>query len=175
MSTLSSPSPVVFFFSILFNEDSISLDEVESLISQNFQENYSSYECQFFPMKEYYSKEMGAENKLRRYFFFLNQKLVRDTLIDYKILSEKIEVASSLENRRVINIDPGYITLDQVVLATGKPYSHRIYLGQGVYAELTYSYQDSSYKTLHWTYPDYSDDETIKLFNFIRGFNLCVD
>lgn len=126
-------------------------------------------------MKEYYSKEMGHEKSLRRYFFFLSDKKSRDHLIEYKILSEKIEKNLSRDGHRIVNLDPGYIGLDQVVLATGKPYSHRLYLGQGVYGELTYTYQNSSYKTLQWTYPDYSSDETIKLFNFIRTFNLCVD
>ena len=79
-----------------------------------------------------------------------------------------IEIKKSNDNKRLINIDIGYVAKEQVILATGKPYSHRIYLSEGVHAELVYTFQDKSFKSLPWTYPDYQDEEKIALFNRIR-------
>jgi hypothetical protein len=61
------------------------------------------------------------------------------------------------EGRRPINLDPGYLTAAQFVLATGKNYSHRIYLGQGIYADLTLVFAGGAFQPLAWTYPDYRD------------------
>ncbi len=57
---------------------------------------------------------------------------------------------------------------EQVLLATGKPYSHRIYLSDGVFAELVYYFKEKSFHKVSWTYPDYQHEEKIKFFNSIR-------
>ncbi len=59
--------------------------------------------------------------------------------------------------RRTVNIDPGILSLERFVLATGKNFTHRIYLGQGIYADLTLIYHRGAFQTLPWTYPDYAD------------------
>jgi hypothetical protein len=58
-----------------------------------------------------------------------------------------------------VNIDPGYLAKAHLILATGKGYSHRPYLRDGIYADLTLMYQDKSFRTLPWTYPDYAGDQ----------------
>ena len=62
-----------------------------------------------------------------------------------------------------MNIDPGYLTLFQLVLASAKPFSHRIYLDRGIWAEVTLLFRDGTFETLPWTYPDYKAN--IPLFN----------
>jgi len=57
---------------------------------------------------------------------------------------------------------------DKLVLATTKPCGHRPYLGQGIYADLTLTYQNKSYQPLPWTYPDYAAQEIIQMFNHLR-------
>jgi hypothetical protein len=66
-----------------------------------------------------------------------------------------------------VNIDPGYLLLERFVLATGKNYAHRIYIGQNIYADLTLTYAKGGFQTLPWTYPDYASPE-------IRDFLLQV-
>ena len=61
------------------------------------------------------------------------------------------------DGKRSVNIDPGYLLYERFVLATGKNYSHRIYVGQGIYADLTLIFQKGAYRPLPWTYPDYAD------------------
>jgi hypothetical protein len=122
-------------------------------------------------MKEYYSNEMGDMQNLERFFVFYPKLVNREELITAKLLSTKLEIESSHKDNRIYNLDPGYISKDQVLLATGKPYSHRIYLGEGVYGELTYRFSGKSFSKLEWTYPDYSHDEIVQQFNFIRQFH----
>jgi hypothetical protein len=70
-------------------------------------------------------------------------------------------------NRR-INMDPGYVCLEHVILATTKGYAHRPYLREGIYADLTLIYRNKSFQPLEWTYPDYRQEEVILLFNQFR-------
>jgi hypothetical protein len=54
-------------------------------------------------------------------------------------------------------LDPGLLTAERLVLATGKESGHRIYLGQGIWGDLTLIYRHGSWQTLDWTFPDYAD------------------
>jgi hypothetical protein len=75
--------------------------------------------------------------------------------------------ATPVGNRR-INIDPGYLCSEHVILATTKGYTHRPYLREGIYADLTLIYRNKSFQPLEWTYPDYRQEEIIQLFNQFR-------
>ncbi len=57
---------------------------------------------------------------------------------------------------RAINLDPGYVESSKLVLASMKNFSHRIYLGQGVYGEITLMYHKGRWDALPWTFPDYA-------------------
>jgi hypothetical protein len=67
---------------------------------------------------------------------------------------------------RRVNIDPGYLSASQLVLASTKPFSHRIYLERGIWAEVTLLFKKGSFTSLPWTYPDYAAH--IPLFNAWR-------
>jgi hypothetical protein len=54
------------------------------------------------------------------------------------------------------------------ILATGKNYAHRIYLGKGIYADLTLIFQKGAFRKLPWTYPDYSDPEMLACLMAVR-------
>ena len=69
---------------------------------------------------------------------------------------------------RLINIDPGYVDLAKLVLATTKDYAHRIFLRKGIFAEITLTFRGSSFSVNDWTYPDYRSKEYIDIFNQIR-------
>ena len=71
---------------------------------------------------------------------------------------------------RTVNIDPGYITLSKLVLASTKDYSHRIYIGKGIYAETTLRFIHGSFKPIDTTYPDYRTQLAIDFFNRTRDF-----
>ena len=71
--------------------------------------------------------------------------------------------------RRSVNIDPGYMLLSRFILATGKEFSHRIYIGKGIYADLTLIYSRPGFKTLPWTYPDYTEPEMMAYLLEVRN------
>lgn len=120
-----------------------------------------------FDFTDYYTNEMGYP--LFRHFITFEQLIPMTSLPDIKQTTNRIEekFAAAAGNRR-INIDPGYLCLEHVVLATTKAYSHRPYLREGIYADLTLLYRDKSFQPLEWTYPDYRQDEIISLFNQLR-------
>ena len=120
-----------------------------------------------FDYTDYYRAEMGAP--LKRFFMSFDHLVARDRLVEIKHRTAAIEKTFSDEQgRRRVNIDPGLLAPESLVLATTKNYSHRIYLGQGVYAELTLVYREGAYRPLEWTYPDYASDEIRSILGDIR-------
>jgi hypothetical protein len=109
-----------------------------------------------------------GENLVRR--FFTMEKLIRpEALPDIKLATNEIEDKSALNSRRQVNIDPGYISKAHLILATGKAYTHRPYLRDGIYADLTLVYQGKKFCSLPWTYPDYADEKQLLMLSKIRA------
>ncbi len=119
-----------------------------------------------FDFTDYYNREMGGG--LRRIITSFNKLRGRELLVESKIFTSALEAAYSVEGRRQINIDPGYIAQEHLILATGKCYYHRPYLGSGVFADLTLVYKNKKYQSLEWTYPDYNTSEMKELFLKLR-------
>ena len=69
----------------------------------------------------------------------------------------------------MVNLDPGYLLRERFVLATGKNYSHRIYIGQGIYADLTLIYTKGRFIKLPWTYPDYAQQNMLNYLERVRN------
>ena len=109
-----------------------------------------------FGHSDYYKKEMG--NNLKRMVIGFKNLIERDRLVEIKIFTNSLEEQFSIEGMRTVNIDPGYISGEHLVLATGKGFYHRPYLGKGVYADLTLVYQQNKFRALEWTYPDYASE-----------------
>ena len=123
-------------------------------------------EPQPFGYTEYYEREMGTGIR-RQVCSFLT--LVRpESLADIKLFTNQLEGRFSRNGKRRINIDPGLLSEERLVLATGKNYTHRIYLRNGIYADLTLIYQKGAYRTLAWTYPDYSEPDLLHFLAILR-------
>ncbi|MBI4680026.1 MAG: DUF4416 family protein [Nitrospirae bacterium] len=69
---------------------------------------------------------------------------------------------------RRINLDPGYLDSAKVVLVSTKDFSHRIYLGRGIYGEVTLVYSGKNYQTFPYTYPDFRTQEYFDIFKKAR-------
>ena len=117
---------------------------------------------------DHYKQEMG-EPLYRRFLFFKNL-IDPGVLADIKLATNDIESNMSIDGRRSINLDPGYLTLAKIVLASTKDYSHRIYLREGIHAEVTliYSKEKKEYLPNINTYYDYKDDRQRKIFLLAR-------
>ena len=119
-----------------------------------------------FDFTAYYEKEMGAPLSRRLVVF---KTLVEQTeLAAIKQMTNAVEQAYQRQGKRQVNIDPGYLLPERFVLATGKNFTHRIYIGQGIYADLTLIYQKGAFRTLPWTYPDYADKHLIDFLTLVR-------
>jgi hypothetical protein len=117
----------------------------------------------FFDRTRYYEREMGWP--LHRRFVAFEDLIPPETLVDVKLAAHDIESRSLVEGNRQVNIDPGYISAERLVLATGKNYIHRVYLAKGIYADLTLIFKRGSFRPLEWTYPDYANAEMVAMFN----------
>ncbi len=119
-----------------------------------------------FTHSDYYRTEMGSA--LMRSFLLFGSLTSREQLPEVKLETNEIEQQQARDDRRTVNIDPGYIALEHVVLATTKGYAHRLYLGRGIYGDLTLMFEHGGYRALPWTYPDYRSNEIISLFTAWR-------
>ena len=119
-----------------------------------------------FDYTTYYTEELGAP-LFRRMFAF--EKLIQqDALANIKLSTNQLEQKYSRNSKRTVNIDPGYLLHERFVLASGKNFSHRIFLAEGVYADLTLMYSKGRFQTLPWTYPDYADRSMLTVLERIR-------
>jgi hypothetical protein len=120
-----------------------------------------------FDRTRYYEKEMGWP--LHRRFVSFRDLIRPKALVDVKLRTNEMEATFVREGKRTVNIDPGYICMERLVLATGKNYTHRIYLAKGIYADLTLVFHKSGFRPLEWTYRDYAEEGLISQFNEIRA------
>jgi hypothetical protein len=119
-----------------------------------------------FDRTRYYQREMGWP--LYRRFVSFENLVPPEKLVEFKLKTNEIEQQHLVNGNRRINIDPGYISAERLILATGKNYIHRVYLSQGIYADLTLIFDKGCFTPLKWTYPDYADQAIIELFNGVR-------
>ena len=110
-----------------------------------------------FVETDYYQRSMG-EN-LKKTMLAYERLIGPEQLIGLKLQTNAWEDAYAQLGRhpepRPLNLDPGYLTRAKFVLASTKDHSHRIYMGQGVFAEVTLHYEKGRWRHRDWTYPDY--------------------
>jgi hypothetical protein len=143
------------------------IDEVCEELSERFGAIDFISKALPFHYTSYYEAELGS-NLMRRMVSF--QKLISpDALPAIKIATNAIEHRfTDNQGKRKINIDPGYLALSHLVLATCKGFAHRPYLQDGVYADLTLIFQAHTFRALEWTFPDYKSADMIRLLNTMR-------
>lgn len=151
----------------LFSSDRQVLREALKVLSQTFGGVDFISEYMAFDYTVYYADEMGPFLERRIVAF---EELVRpEALPGIKLATNAMEEQFLKDGKRRVNIDPGYVAKGHLILATGKGYSHRPYLGDGIFADLTLIYKKGSFQPLEWTYPDYREGMMIDLMNKIRG------
>lgn len=125
-----------------------------------------------FDFTDYYEREMGAG--IQRWLWIFAELVDRGELARIKLLTNHIESSYSINGKRRFNLDPGLLTLENFILATGKNRADRIYLGHGIFADLTLVFRQGTYSPLPWTYPDYADTRLIEILNRIREAYKCT-
>lgn len=119
-----------------------------------------------FRFTNYYEPEMGAP--LTRYFVAVKSLRDPQELSAIKLETNQIERELAGDGGRTANVDPGMLSQSNLVLATTKPFAHRIPLMHGIYGEVTLLYEKGDYRPQPWTYPDYASEEYREIFRTIR-------
>jgi hypothetical protein len=124
-----------------------------------------------FTQTDYYTDEMGTG--LQRAFLAFERLIRPEELAEIKRVTNELEAQIAEEAldpliRRPVNIDPGYVHLAKLVLATTKDRAHRVFIGQGIYAEVTLQYASEAWQVQPWTYPDYREPHYHAFFSQVR-------
>lgn len=126
-----------------------------------------------FACTHYYEDQMGPA--LKRKFVSFTRLIDPGELAEIKHQSNDLEeqiaagkAGKAVGVERPINLDPGYIEPSKLVLATTKNYSHRVYIGSGMYAEATLHYHKGSWQAWPYTYPDYAGGQYSEFFSQVR-------
>lgn len=165
MGKIRERQPVKLIIGFIFKEDSI-LKKANYLLERRFGKIDFESHALNFTHTTYYEKEFGLG--LKRKFISFKKLTLAHNLSKIKITTNNIEAKLSVASCRLINIDPGYLDLSKLVLASTKDYSHRIYLDKGIYAEVTLLYQNKTFRPLEWTYSDYKTHDYIAIFNQLK-------
>lgn len=171
MSTPQVPEPAKVIVSILSAEPELT-EIVDRLLAQELGPLEECAGPLAFDFTSYYDAELGPG--IQRWIRVFEDLVDRSVLAHIKCLTNEMERAYTVDGRRRFNLDPGLMTLGNFVLATGKNNAHRIYLNNGIFADLTLIFRSGSYRPLEWTYPDYADAQLIEILNRIRQGYKCT-
>jgi len=121
--------------------------------------------------REQYREEMG--DNLQRRFISFERLVSRDSLPDIKNLCHKIEpqFADCVRDFafRTVNLDPGILTPDNLVMASHREFNHRLYLRDGVFAQIELIFSGDQFRRLPWTNPDFCEGEAVDFFERVRA------
>ena len=165
MGKIQKTLPVKLVISI-FSQSIDFIKTTEEILSKKFGPIDFSSQILNFDHTQYYENEFGQN--LKRKFISFKKLINAENLWKIKILTNKLEKKFAINNKRQFNLDPGYISQSNLILASTKNYSHRITIKKGVYQEVTLIFKDKTFRSLPWTYPDYKTTEYIDMFIKIR-------
>ena len=165
MGKTREPQPVKAFVGLLISRLSL-LPRVSDLLQERLGPVDIQSQVWDFNYTNYYEAEMGTE--LKRLFMAFGALVTPEKLVEMKLFTNNLEGVLAEGGKRLVNLDPGYITPAKVVLATTKDYAHRLYLGSGIYGEVTLIFHGKQYQTLPWTYPDYCSETYREFFRQLR-------
>lgn len=170
MGFIQEQSPVKLFIAVTY-QNLKDYEKVYEILRNQFGQIDLTVNYEFSPFTDYYSYEMGSN--LYKTILSFENLIEKDNTFKLKHNSIKIEkkIGNKIDEvfKRDVNIDPGYLTEAKVILFTTKNFSHRIYIGNNIFAEITLTYRKNTYTSNNWTYPDYKSNKVIDFFNKIRS------
>jgi len=169
MGSLKFPPDKVLPVGAVMLTDPGNLDAVTEAVASHFDGNIflsDGFWVQDFT--HYYDEQMTGN--LQKYFYYIDRLISPENAHQWKLWSNNSERSYSnlWEEKRPVNIDPGYLTLSKLILLSTKDFSHRIYLRDGVYAEVTLQYSRKQFRALPWSYPDYQTEMAFMFWEAAR-------
>jgi uncharacterized protein DUF4416 len=167
MGTVHPPAQVKLFCAILV-APIFPLDEIKTALAETYGVIVLCSTPMPFTQTNYYEREMGTD--LTRLYVAFDPLVSIADLATVKHMTNKLEARwATPQGQRRVNIDPGYLDLAKVVLASTKDHSHRLYIGDGIFAEVTLRYRQHAFQPWEWTYPDYRAPATLTFFHQLRA------
>ena len=166
MAPPATPARALLFAGLLLHI-SVDRDRIYSILEGEFGRIAMTSSSFLFTETDYYTSEMGSD--LTRVWLGFRKLIEQDDIVDLKLRTNRLEEGLAVDGKRRVNLDPGYLTPGKVVLASTKDNQHRVYLGRGIYGEVTLRYRGGSYRPWEWTYRDYRREEAVRFFNDLRG------
>ncbi len=120
-----------------------------------------------FPCGGYYAEEMGEP--LWRIFYSFRELIDPSAIRVIKLRTNEIEKRMAVAGKRTVNLDPGYVDYGKVVLASMKGHNQKVYLGDGVWADINLLYEKGKFRTLDWTFPDFREGLYDRVLLHIRA------
>lgn len=165
MSEPASPLPCKLILGLFYTEKDLLIRVKEELIKSFGEIDYES-ESFDFNFTSYYEKEMGKD--IKRIFYSFKELIDPSRIVEIKYITWEIEKKFTIEGKRKVNIDPGYMDYFKFVLASFKESGYKIYLGRGVYADITLWYEKGKFRPLLTSFPDFKSNLYEKAFLKIR-------
>ena len=153
MGVIGTAKKVKLFCGILSCDEGIKEKALGELENKFGKIDFTSEVVNFEEFTSYYNPEMGGG--IKRFWISFENLISEADLAEIKIFTNSVEDSLAIGNKRRVNIDPGFISAANIILASTKDFSHRIYIGSGIYAEVTTIYSKNEFVKLPWSYPDY--------------------
>lgn len=165
------PAPAVkLFIAVMSGQEQYQNNVEDKLVASFGPIQRRSSVFSFSEFSHYYDDELGSP--VWKYFISFHRLIQADELVPVKLATETLQhtyaVKQNDELHRSVNLDPGYVTGWNVVLSTVKNHGHRLYLREGVFAEVTLLYRNRSFQPLPWTYSDYSSTDILEFLELVR-------
>jgi Domain of unknown function (DUF4416) len=166
MGDVQPPPRCLLLFGLLLSEGHDAA-AVHGRLGEEFGEPLAVSDIWPFDFTDYYEPEMGSN--LRRQFAAVMADFDPGRLAEIKLRTNALEEEMAQGRQRRVNIDPGYLTLAKLVLASTKEHSHRVSLGQGIFGEVTLVFhRREGFEPMPWTYPDYRDERVQEWLSRLR-------
>jgi hypothetical protein len=165
MGEIHLPKKVCLICAVLYHQEG-DRDVVFGELQKQFGAVSHVSETLLFNHTTYYTKEMGDD--LKKVYLSFARWIDADELSTIKLFTNSVEQSHCENGKRKVNIDPGYIELPKLVLASTKNFSHRIYISKGIYGDVQLCWRHGGFQSNPWTYEDYKDEIVMTFFERIR-------
>lgn len=165
MSQVHEPTPVKLIVAALFSQEEFLAEARDELVQAFGEIDYQSSRFPF-DLTDYYMAEMGSP--LYRLFYSFAQLISPQAMASSKIKTNQVEQLFVRAGKRTVNLDPGYLDTDKFVLASGKYHGYKIYLSEGVWADMTLHYAKGHFTPLPWSFPDFQSGRYEAVFLRLR-------
>ncbi|MGD9140953.1 MAG: DUF4416 family protein [bacterium] len=165
MGFLGRPQPVQLVMGVIYGDEGF-LEEAATGLAGELGEIDLRSEAFEFDVTDYYQDEMGPG--LKRVFLSFKNLIDPGDIVDIKLMAAGLEQEMSREGKRTVNLDPGYMDFNKLVLVSAKFLAQKIYLAKGVYADPTI-YYDKGWRDYEWAFPDFRSGRYGGFFSEVRN------